>query len=200
MLAQLEHLDVVLACMKELGVKTKHQKMCAFSITEDHSSRRAVGFDHDAGSIVPSLFRVDPHDSQEGEIRAVTHCQAVSGLLGLMAAASNVVTFGLLYSLLYIRPLTVVAQDQEALPEEKPVLHAQGHAVLHSCLRHVKETLVHNSGPGTGSSLSLRTLANGRIPHWLGSSHEWPAARSTICGVVAISRGTSTAWRCWTCF
>ncbi len=47
------------------------------------------------------LVRVDPHDSQEGERRPVTQCQAVSGLLGLMAAASNAVTF----ALLYMRPL-----------------------------------------------------------------------------------------------
>ncbi len=53
------------------------------------------------GMIVSCSFRVDPHDSQEGERRPVTQCQAVSGLLGLMAAASNAVTF----SLLYMRPL-----------------------------------------------------------------------------------------------
>ncbi len=51
--------------------------------------------------IVSCSFRVDPHDIQEGERRPVTQCQAVSGLLGLMAAASNVVTF----ALLYMRPL-----------------------------------------------------------------------------------------------
>ncbi len=52
MLAQLElkairHRNVVLARMKELGVKTKRQEKCAFSITEDHLSRRGLGFDHD---------------------------------------------------------------------------------------------------------------------------------------------------------
>ncbi len=94
MLAQLElkairHRNVILARMKELGVKTKRQERCAFSITEDHLSRHGVGFDHDAGTIVPCSVRVDPHDSQVGEIRPVTHCQEVSGLLGLMAAAST---------------------------------------------------------------------------------------------------------------
>ncbi len=58
--------------------------------------RPGVGFDHDAGTIVPCSVRVEPHDSQVGEIRPVTHCQEVSGLLGLTAAASNMVTFGLL--------------------------------------------------------------------------------------------------------
>ncbi len=101
MLAQLElkairHRNVILARMKELGVKTKRQERCAFSITEDHLSRHGVGFDHDAGTIVPCSVRVNPHDSQVGEIRPVTHGQEISGLLGLMAAASNMVTFGLL--------------------------------------------------------------------------------------------------------
>ncbi len=61
MLAQLElkairHRDVVLARMKELGVKTNCQERCAFSITEDHLSWRGVGSDHDAGTIVPARF------------------------------------------------------------------------------------------------------------------------------------------------
>ncbi len=36
----------------------------------------------------------------------------------------------------------MVAQDQGVIPEGKPALHAQGHAALPSCLRHVEETLV----------------------------------------------------------
>ncbi len=41
-----------------------------------------VGFDHDAGTYVPCSDRVDPQDSQEGERRPVTHCQAVSEAAG----------------------------------------------------------------------------------------------------------------------
>ncbi len=74
----------------ELGVKTIRQERCAFSITEDHLSQRGVGFDHDAGTIVPCSVRVNPHNSQEGEKR-VDH-SLPSRLLGLMAAASNLVT------------------------------------------------------------------------------------------------------------
>ncbi len=70
----------------------------------------------------------------------------------------------------------MVAQDQGVLPEGKPTSHEKGHAAMPMCLRHVETTLVLVSGPGAGSSLS------------------------PVCGVAAISRGTSTAWRCWPCF
>ncbi|KAI2657288.1 Transposon Ty3-G Gag-Pol polyprotein [Labeo rohita] len=43
-----------------------------------------------------------------------------------------------------------------------------------TCLGHVEETLVLVSGPSAGSSLSPRNASDGRIPHRLGSGHEWP--------------------------
>ncbi len=75
-------------------------------------------------------------------------------LLGLMAAVSNVIPFGLLY---------MVAQDQGVLPEGKPTSHDQGHTVMPTCLGHVEETLVLVSGPGIGSSLSPRNAINGHV-------------------------------------
>ncbi len=69
------HRDVVLAHMKEL---VKCQKSSVFSTTENHLSRRGVGFDHDAGTSVSCLDRVDPHCSSESPRRPVTHCKAVS--------------------------------------------------------------------------------------------------------------------------
>ncbi len=86
-------------------------------------------------------------------------------LLGLMAAVSNVIPFGLLY---------MVAQDQGVLPEGKPTSHDQGHTVMPTCLGHVEEILVLVSGPGIGSSLSPRNAINGHILDQLGSGHEWP--------------------------
>ncbi|KAL0189459.1 hypothetical protein M9458_016558, partial [Cirrhinus mrigala] len=62
---------------------------------------------------------------------------------------------------------TVVAQDQGVLPEGKPTPHDQDHAAMPTCSRHVEETLVLVSGPGAGSSLSLRNASDGRIPHQL---------------------------------
>ncbi len=92
-------------------------------------------------------------------------------LLGLMAAASNVIPFGLLY---------MVAQDQGVLPEGKPASHEQGHAAMPTCLGHVEETLVLVSGPGIGSSLSLRNASDGRFPDRLGSGHEWPPCTRSV--------------------
>ncbi len=86
-------------------------------------------------------------------------------LLGLMAAVSNLIPFGLLY---------MVAQDQGVLPEGKPTSHDQGHTVMPTCLGHVEETLVLVSGPGIGSSLSPRNAINGHVLDQLGSGHEWP--------------------------
>ncbi len=59
---------------KRIGVKTKRQEKCAFSITEYHLSGRGVGFDHDAGTYVPCSDRVDPYISQESKRRPVNHC------------------------------------------------------------------------------------------------------------------------------
>ncbi|KAI2646337.1 hypothetical protein H4Q32_026326 [Labeo rohita] len=73
-----QHRDVVLAHMKE----TECQEKCAVSITEDHLSRRGVGFDHDAGTFVTCSDRVDPHCSHESERRPVTHCKAVPATAG----------------------------------------------------------------------------------------------------------------------
>ncbi len=63
---------------ERVGVKAKCKEKCAVSITENHLSRRGVGFDHDAGTVVPCLDRVDSHHSQESQRRPVTHGQAVS--------------------------------------------------------------------------------------------------------------------------
>ncbi len=64
------------------GVKTEYQEKCAFSGSENHSSGRGVGFDHDAGTYVTCSDRVDPHCSRESERRPVTHCQAGSETAG----------------------------------------------------------------------------------------------------------------------
>ncbi len=97
-------------------------------------------------------------------------------LLGLMATASNVIPLGLQY----MRPLQWWPQDQGVLPEGKPASHAQGHVAMPNCLRHVEETLVLVSGPGAGRSLSPRNASDGRVPHRLGSGHEWPLGPRSV--------------------
>ncbi len=134
---------------ERVGVKTKFQEKCAFSITEDHLSGRGVGFDHDAGTFFSCSDRVDSHYSQESQRRPVFQTvKQFQKLLGLMAAASNVIP----WSAVHETP-TVVAQDQGVLPEGKPALHDQGYAAMPTCFEHVEETLVLVSGPGIGSSL-----------------------------------------------
>ncbi len=97
-----------------------------------------MGFDHDAGTFVPCSDRVDPRGSQESERRPVTHCQQFQRLLGLMAAASNVISIGLLY----MRPLQWWLKTKGF----SPASHDQGHAAVPTCLRHVETALVLVSG------------------------------------------------------
>ncbi len=128
------HRDVVLAQMKELGLSLNVKK-CVFSITEDHLSRRGVGFNHDAGTFVYCSDRVDSHYSQERQRRPVTHCQAVSKIAGSDGSCVQRDTF---WPAVYETP-TVVAQYQGLLPEGKPASHDQGHAAMPTCLGHVEE-------------------------------------------------------------
>ncbi len=90
-------------------------------------------------------------------------------LFGLMAAASNVITFGLLH----MRPWQWRLRTT-GFPEGQPILHDQGHAAMLTCLRHVEETVVPVTRPCVGGSMSLRNTNNGCLPHRLGSGHGWP--------------------------
>ncbi len=128
--------DVILAHLKELGLRLNVRKVCFYN-TENLLSGRGVGSDHDAGTYVPCSDRVNPHVSQESKRRPVTHCQAVSKLLGLMSAVSNMIHFGLLYMI----PLQWRLKTKGFSPRGKSTLHDQGHAAMPTCLRHVEETL-----------------------------------------------------------
>ncbi|KAI2657538.1 Transposon Ty3-G Gag-Pol polyprotein [Labeo rohita] len=139
-------------------------------------SEMSVGFDHDAGTSVSCSDRVDPHCSQESEGRPVTHCQAVPATAGSDGSSVQRDTF---WPAVHETP-TVVAQDQGVFPEGKPTSHDQGHAALPTCPGHVEEALVLVSGPGVGSSLSPRNASDGRVPHRLGSGHEWPPCPRSV--------------------
>ncbi len=118
-------------------------------------------------SILTAVRRV-----REGRSLTVKQFQR---LLGLMAAASNVISFGLLY----MRPLQWWLKTKGFSLRGSP-LHIQGHAAMPTCLRYVEETLVFVLGPGAGSSLSPRNASDGRIPHRLGSGHEWPPCPRSV--------------------
>ncbi|KAI2653671.1 Transposon Ty3-G Gag-Pol polyprotein [Labeo rohita] len=140
---------------ENVGVKTKRQEKCAFSITEDHLSGRGVGFDHDAGTFVSCSDRVDPRRSQESQRGPVTHCQAVSTTAGSNGSCVQRDTF---WPAVHETP-TVVAQIQGVFPEGKPALHDQGHAPRATCLRYVEEAVVPNQGPVLGAPCRRVTLA-----------------------------------------
>ncbi len=106
----------------------------------------------------------------------MSHCQAVSKTAG---SDSSCIQHDTYWHAVHETP-TVVAQDQGVLPEGKLASHDQCHAAVPTCLRHVETTLVLVSGPGAGSSMSLRNNSDGRIPHRLGSSHGWPPCPRSV--------------------
>ncbi len=87
-----------------------------------------MGFNHDAGTFVPCSDRVDARGSQESERRPVTYCQQFQRLLGLMAAASNVISIGLLY----MRPLQWWLKTKGFFPRGNPLRMIK---VTRRCLR-----------------------------------------------------------------
>ncbi|KAL0147873.1 hypothetical protein M9458_056832, partial [Cirrhinus mrigala] len=157
-------------------LKTKRQEKRAFSISEDHLSRRGVGFEHDPGTSVSCMGRVYPHYSCESEGRPVTHCQAVPATAGSHGSCVQHDTF---WPAVHETP-TVLAQDQGVLPEGKRASHDQGHVAMPTCLGHVEETLVLGSGPSAGSSLSSRNTSDGCVSHRLGSGHGRPPCPQSV--------------------
>ncbi len=141
---------------ERVGVKTKCKEKCAVSIPENHLSRRGVGFDHDAGTIVPCSDRVDSQHGQESQRRPVTHGQAVSNTAGSDGSSVQRDTF---WPAVHETP-TVVAQVQGVLPEGKPIPYDQGHAAMPTCHGHVERTLVLVSGPDPGSYLPPRNASD----------------------------------------
>ncbi len=150
---------------ERVGVKTKCKEKCAVSITENHLSRRGVGFDHDAGTIVPCSDRVDSQHSQESQRRPVTHGQAVSNTAGSDGSSVQHDTF---WPAVHETP-TVVAQVQGVLPEGKPVPHDQGHAAMPD-LDHSRVTLATDASlTGWGAVMSghpARGLWSGHHLTW----------------------------------
>ncbi len=123
-------------------------------------------------SILATVKRV-----REGQSLTVNQFQK---LLDWMAAASNVITFGLLY----MRPLQWCLRTRGFSPEGQPILHYQGHTAKLTCLRHVEETVVPVTRPRVGDSVSSRNANDGCLPHGLGSGHEWPVQSSLYKKIV----------------
>ncbi len=106
-------------------------------------------------------------------------------LLGLMAAASNVIPFGLLY----MRPLQWWLRTKGFSPRENPF-----RMIKVTC----GGTLVPVTRPSAGGFLVVAYANDGCLPHGLGSG-SWVAAPPRVYGEVTISCGTWISWRCWPC-
>ncbi|KAL0151945.1 hypothetical protein M9458_052752 [Cirrhinus mrigala] len=137
------------------GVETERQEECAVSITENHLSRRCVGFDHDAGTFVTCSNRVDPHCSHESERRPVTHCKAVPATAGSDGSCVQHDPFGLLY----MRPLQWWLRTKGFSPRGNPVHMIK---VTRRCLRALdmwKKPWFLFQGPVLGAPCRRVTLA-----------------------------------------
>ncbi len=124
-----QHRDVVLAQMKELGLRLNAkksvlsplQRTAYLGVVWDSTTMQARLSPARIESILNTVRRV-----REGLSLTVKQFQR---LLGLMAAASNVIPF---WPAVHETP-KVVAQVQGVLPEGKPVSHDQGHAAMPAC-------------------------------------------------------------------
>ncbi len=129
------------------GVTAKGQEKCAFSSTENHLSRRGVGFNNDAGTVVSCSHRSDSHSCEGSERRQSLTVRKFQRLLGLMAAGSNVIPFGLLY----MRPLQWWLRTKGFSPRGNPLRTIK---VTRRCLRALdmwKKPWFLSQGPSLGA-------------------------------------------------
>ncbi len=127
------HRNVVLAHMKELGLRLNAKKSVLsplqrttfFDVVWDSTSMQARLSPARIEFILSAVKKI-----RLGQSLTVKQFQR---LLGLMPAASNVIPFGLLY----MRPLQWWLRTKGFSPSQ-PLLHDQGHAAMLSCLGNVE--------------------------------------------------------------
>ncbi len=112
------------------------------------------------------LTGVHPVSCKKYKARPVTHCKQFQRLLGLMASASNMTAF----ELLYMRPLQWWLRTKGFSQRGNPFSHNQGHAAMLKCLDNVKETLVPVPGSHVGSYMSSQDANDRCLSHGLGSN------------------------------
>ncbi len=179
------HRDVVLAHMKELGLRLNAKK----SVLSPLQRTTFLGMVWDS-TLIQARLSPARKESILSAVKRIRPVQSLTvkqfqRLLGLMAAASNVIPFGLLY----MRPLQWWLRTKGFSLEGQPLSYDQGHAAMLSCLGNVEETLVPVPGSSAGSFMSSQDANDRCLSHGLGS-----------CGRTSISHGTSTIWRCWLYF
>ncbi len=161
-----QHRDVVLAHLKVLGLRL-NAKNCVFSplqrttylgVVWDSTTMQARMSPARIESILTEVRRV-----KEGQSLTVKQFQR---LLGLMAAASNMIPI----SLLYMRPLQWWLKTKGFSPRGNPLRMIK---VTRQCLRALDmwRQPWFLSQARRGSSVSPRNASDGRVPHRLGSRH-----------------------------
>ncbi len=95
--AAVRHRDVVLAHMKELGLRLNAKKSVLSPIEKGHFSWRGMRLNIDAGAPVTGTYRVHPVGCKKYKARPVTHCQTVSETVRSYGSSIQRDAFGLLY-------------------------------------------------------------------------------------------------------
>ncbi len=128
------HRDVVLAHMKELGLRLNAKK----SGLSPLQGTTFLGVAWDSTWV---QVRLSPacKESILSAVKSIRLGQSLTfkqfqRLLGLMAATSNVIPFGLLY----LRPLQWWLRTKGFSPEGQPLSHDQGHVAMLTCLGNVE--------------------------------------------------------------
>ncbi|KAI5094407.1 hypothetical protein C0J45_16131 [Silurus meridionalis] len=141
------HRDVILACMK---------RTTFLGMVWDSARLQARLSPARIEVILTAVKRVGA-----GQTLTVRQFQR---LLGLMAAASSVISLGLLY----MRTPPVVATGQRIFPQRESISYHQG---LAACMEGPNVSVPR---PHFRDSVSSRNANDGRFPHGVGSGHEWP--------------------------
>ncbi len=109
-------------------------------------------------------------------VRVTLTVKQFQRLLDLMAAASNVIPFGLLY----LRPLQWWLRNKGFSPRGNPLRMIK---VMRGCLRALdmwRKLWFLSQGPTLGASCRSITLNDRCLPHGLGSGHEWPLCPGSV--------------------
>ncbi len=190
-----QHQDVVLAHMKVLGLRLNAKKSVLsplqrttyLGVVWDSTTMQARMSPARIESILTAVRRV-----KEGQSLTVKQFQR---MLGLMAAVSNVIPIGLLY----MRPLQWWLKTKGFSPRGNPLCMIK---VTRRCLCALdmwRQLWFLSQGLGLGAPCRSVTLATDASLTGWGAVMKM-ATLPAVCGVVAISRGTSIGWRCWPCF
>lgn len=180
----IQHRDVILAHMKELGLMLNVKK----SVLSPAQRTTFLGVVWDSLSMSARLSPVCINAILSA-VKGIKICQSLTvkhfqRVLGLMAAASSVIPLGLLY----MRPLQWWLKTRAFSPEGQPLPHYQGHKAMPMHLGYVEESLVSVLRPCIGSSLSSRNAVNRCFPYRLGSGPE--GLLLTGCGADVSYPGT----------